>query len=104
MPLQNRFVTQIMVLVALAAPLIGAVSLPARADDSLLCRPAENHQVCIVSIKRSAKNFWEYRVQLKIDGQIRPKERYDCRRSLLPSPADEQPSTQALRELVCSSI
>lgn len=75
---------------------------PALAGETLLCRTIEGHEVCVMSIRRSAKNFWEYRVELRVDGQIRPTERYDCRRALRPLPNQKQPSPQALHELVCS--
>ncbi|WP_107667280.1 hypothetical protein [Cyanothece sp. BG0011] len=43
------------------------------------CRQIKGHQVCLVKIKRSAKNYWEYRASVKIDQEIRPIEIYDCR-------------------------
>lgn len=43
------------------------------------CQQINGHQVCIVKIKRSAKNYWEYRVAVKTDQKIRPIEIYDCR-------------------------
>lgn len=43
------------------------------------CRPINGHQVCIIKIKRSAKNYWEYRASVKIDQEIKPIEIYDCR-------------------------
>ncbi len=91
-------------LIALIIPLyLALASLPASAlaGEVLLCRSVEGHQVCVLSIKRSAKNFWEYRVQLRVDGQPQPQERYDCRRTLRPGPNPQQPSTQALHQLVC---
>ncbi len=44
------------------------------------CRQINGHEVCIIKIKRSAKNYWEYRASVKIDQEIRPIEIYDCRR------------------------
>lgn len=38
-----------------------------------------DRQICIVEIKRSAKNFWEYQAVVSIDGEIRPQEKYNCR-------------------------
>jgi hypothetical protein len=71
------------------------------ASEPLLCRTVETHQVCILSIKRSARNFWEYRVQLGVDGQPRAKERYDCRRTLRSINTQAEPSPQKLHQLVC---
>ncbi len=53
-------------------------SLPATASMPI-CRNYNNHQICILSIKRSAKNYWEYRVALRVDGITRPIEVYNCR-------------------------
>ncbi|HAC65903.1 MAG TPA: hypothetical protein DCF68_20815 [Cyanothece sp. UBA12306] len=43
------------------------------------CREIDGHSICIEKIKRSAKNYWEYRTSLKVDGRIRPTEVYNCR-------------------------
>ncbi len=51
-------------------------ALPAAAS---FCRQVNNHLICIVSIKRSAKYHWEYRAAVKIDGVPRPIELYNCR-------------------------
>src|ERR687885_2472480 len=53
-----------------------AVALPAEAS---FCRNSNNHSICILSIKRSAKNYWEYRAAVSIDGVKRPIEVYNCR-------------------------
>ncbi|MEH1912366.1 MAG: hypothetical protein V7L05_13770 [Nostoc sp.] len=37
------------------------------------------HQICILSINRSAKNYWEYRAAVSGDGVKRPVEVYNCR-------------------------
>ncbi|MEH2162956.1 MAG: hypothetical protein V7K38_18500 [Nostoc sp.] len=37
------------------------------------------HQICIISINRSAKNYWEYRAAVSVDGVKRPTEVYNCR-------------------------
>ncbi|MBW4541914.1 MAG: hypothetical protein KME43_22625 [Myxacorys chilensis ATA2-1-KO14] len=64
-------------LLALLLSLIGL--LPAEAA---LCRDYHQHQICVLSIKRSAKNYWEYRASLRVDGFVRPVEVYDCRHRL----------------------
>lgn len=53
-----------------------AVALPAEAS---FCRNSNEHLICILSIKRSAKNYWEYRTAISIDGVARPIEVYNCR-------------------------
>ncbi len=44
-----------------------------------VCRNLQGHQICIISIKRSAKNYWEYRAIVSVDGVKRPLEVYNCR-------------------------
>lgn len=53
-----------------------AVARPAEAS---LCRTSNDHLICILSIKRSAKNYWEYRAAISVDGVERPIEVYNCR-------------------------
>lgn len=53
-----------------------AVALPARAA---FCRTVNGHDICILSIKRSAKNYWEYRASVSVDGVASPVEIYNCR-------------------------
>ncbi|MEG3989365.1 hypothetical protein QUA13_19800 [Microcoleus sp. S28C3] len=52
------------------------VALPAEAS---VCRHDRGREICIVDIKRSAKNYWEYRVILSVDGVKKPLEVYNCR-------------------------
>ncbi|MFB2978793.1 hypothetical protein [Microseira sp. BLCC-F43] len=49
---------------------------PAQAS---FCRTSDRRVICIKSIKRSAKNYWEYRAVVSIDGVARPLEVYNCR-------------------------
>ncbi|MEH2285706.1 MAG: hypothetical protein V7K90_31065 [Nostoc sp.] len=49
-----------------------------------VCRNSDDynglhHQICILSISRSAKNYWEYRATVSVDGVKRPTEVYNCR-------------------------
>ena len=34
-----------------------------------LCHTIQNQTVCILTIKRSAKNYWEYSAAVSIDGK-----------------------------------
>ncbi len=52
------------------------VALPAEAS---VCRNYQGREICIVDIKRSAKNHWEYRVILSVDKVKQPLEVYNCR-------------------------
>ncbi|MDJ0634227.1 MAG: hypothetical protein QNJ34_13640 [Xenococcaceae cyanobacterium MO_188.B29] len=47
--------------------------------EAATCRQLGNHSICILSIKRSAKYYWEYRAAISIDGQKKPVEIYNCR-------------------------
>lgn len=47
--------------------------------EAATCRTLDGHQICIIQIKRSAKNYWEYRAIVSIDGKKRPREVYNCR-------------------------
>lgn len=53
-----------------------SVALPASAS---VCRSYDSHLLCILSIKRSAKNYWEYRATVSVDGVKRSIEVYNCR-------------------------
>lgn len=52
------------------------------ANAALICRELNEHKICILSIERSAKNYWEYRASIQIDDQIRPVEIYDCKKRI----------------------
>jgi len=52
-----------------------SVALPAEAS---VCRNYQGREICIVDIKRSAKNYWEYRVTLSVDQVKQPLEVYNC--------------------------
>lgn len=54
-----------------------AIAPPAQALN--YCRTVGDHQICLLDVKRSAKNYWEYRAVVSIDGQPRPLEIYNCR-------------------------
>ena len=56
------------------------------AAQAAYCRTVEGHEVCILDIHRSAKNYWEYRARVSVDGEARRMAVYDCRdRTLLRS-------------------
>lgn len=45
-----------------------------------MCRDRFGQKVCILKLKRSAKNYWEYRAKVSVDGEKqRYKEVYNCR-------------------------
>ncbi len=64
--------------VAIAGLALACWMAPAHAKE--FCRWAGDREVCILRIERSAKNYREYRAQVRIDGKKRPLAVYDCRR------------------------
>jgi len=51
-----------------------------------VCRNYDGQQICILSINRSAKNYWEYKAIVSVDGKKRPLEVYDCRQKVRIQP------------------
>ncbi|ACK66626.1 conserved hypothetical protein [Rippkaea orientalis PCC 8801] len=47
--------------------------------EASFCREIDGQSICIETIKRSAKNYWEYRASVKVDGVVKPIEIYNCR-------------------------
>jgi hypothetical protein len=74
---------------------------PVRAE---FCRQADGHRICIVSIKRSAKNFWQYQAIVNIDGIDRPSASYDCRARLITEADGNTASFRSRQDgkIVCS--
>lgn len=86
---------------------VGLLGWVSEAAASVLCRDVAGQEICIESIKRSAKYVWEYRVVLSVDGQTRPVKRYDCRHrqqtDLDPEPAIPA-SEAALQQFICALV
>ncbi|MBW4481617.1 MAG: hypothetical protein KME14_03645 [Tildeniella torsiva UHER 1998/13D] len=90
------------------AGLVWAVSLLSwveAASASILCRDVAGQEICLESIKRSAKYAWEYRVVLKVDGQTRPIKRYDCRQQTELDPESASLNSEAaLQQFICALV
>lgn len=82
-------------------------------SNTAICRDREawtesnrhNLEVCILKLKRSAKNYWEYRATVSINGQKQKnQEIYNCRdRTLTRKGKYPIPfKTNSPGELVCS--
>jgi hypothetical protein len=56
---------------------------PARAE---FCRTIEGQRICILDIKRSAKNYWQYQALVSINGATKGRASYDCRERLITDP------------------
>jgi hypothetical protein len=67
-----QYLTGLLILSLLVVP-------PAQAS---FCKSIASQKVCILSIDRSAKNYWEYRVQLTVDRIPQSSAVYDCRQQL----------------------
>ena len=65
--------------IAIAAICSLLLAIPAAPAIAKTCRTVGEQQICLISVKRSAKNYWEYRAVVEIDGDRRPLEVYDCR-------------------------
>jgi hypothetical protein len=80
----------------------------APAAQAFTCRNYNSHKICILSIKRSAKNYWEYRASVIIDGVKTPVDLYNCRQRVRVSYNDaKHPITMAFGEndageLICN--
>ena len=75
--------------------------------DATMCSDRFGREVCILKLKRSAKNYWEYRATVSLDGEKqRDKEIYNCRgrtltrRGKFPIPFKEN----SPGELVCKTF
>lgn len=67
------------------------------------CYTIQTHLICLISIQRSAKNYWEYRVKLSVDGVIQPLEIYNCRDRLRISKRNSIAfTTNGIGEKVCA--
>lgn len=75
--LYNSVLLRVVVLVLLLNFLV--LFPTASANAAPTCRMTGEHTICILTIKRSAKNYWEYRASVKVDDQVRPVEVYNCR-------------------------
>jgi len=75
--------------------------IPARAE---FCRQVDGHQICIVDIKRSAKNYWQYQALVRIDGIDKPAASYDCRDRLITDLDGNMSSFRSRKDgqIVCS--
>ncbi|GET36776.1 hypothetical protein [Microseira wollei] len=79
------------------------LALPAQAS---FCRTSNHRVICIKSIKRSAKNYWEYRAVVSIDGVARPIEVYNCRDrlKLRPDGTIVEFESDGAGELICNLL
>ncbi len=70
------------------------------------CRKIEDHSICIERIKRSAKNYWEYRVLEKVDGKVRTPRVYNCRDRIITKKDGtvEKFTNHGIGNLICNVL
>lgn len=95
------------ILTALLLVLVWAtcIALPANAAQ---CQTIAGQEVCILNLRRSAKNYWEYWAQLSINGTKQPERIYDCRvfarersRNIPPELSAETVKAESIGSFVC---
>ncbi|MCM1985084.1 hypothetical protein [Lyngbya confervoides] len=64
---------------ALLILLLWGIMAPEVEAKPQLCQSVGDHEVCILKMKRSAKHYWEYWAAVSVDGEVRPREVYNCR-------------------------
>lgn len=75
--------------------------------EAAMCRQDHGQEVCILKLKRSAKNYWEYRAKVSFDGKEQSNlEVYNCRDRTITRkgkyPIPFKPDS--LGELVCKIL
>lgn len=72
--------------------------------EAAMCRQDNGQEVCILKLKRSAKNYWEYRAKVSFDGKEQNNlEIYNCRDRTITRKGKYPVSFKldSLGELVC---
>lgn len=95
-----RFLVLGLVLFGLLSVTIAPVS------EAGMCKMFDNHQICIISLKRSAKYHWEYRAKLSIDGVAQGEWIYNCRDRLRVSSDGKQSKIEpnSFGEYLCGRV
>lgn len=75
--------------------------LPMPIAAASICHTEGEQQICLVSIKRSAKYFWEYRAVLNINGKKQAPEKFDCRIEFNKTDGDRRTARDIRRAFVC---
>ncbi|GAB4384933.1 MAG: hypothetical protein Kow00121_49140 [Elainellaceae cyanobacterium] len=93
----------LLICVVLVSTLLVVQIQPAQAA---FCRQMGDRTICILDIKRSAKNYWEYRASVRIGKQVRPVEVYNCRDRLRIQPDGTVTPFEAngAGELICTTL
>lgn len=68
------------------------------------CRTVGTQQICLISVKRSAKYYWQYRAVLKINGKRQPTEKFDCHPRNTKTQHEQLSLQDQKRAFVCNII
>ncbi|ELS00141.1 hypothetical protein [Gloeocapsa sp. PCC 73106] len=76
-------------------------NLPAIA---LNCYDYQGQKICLLNIQRSAKYYWQYRVDVTINGKKQPQTTYNCLQKTKQSKSGNilDFTTNDLGQLICS--
>ncbi|MGK7932470.1 MAG: hypothetical protein AB4041_13705 [Microcystaceae cyanobacterium] len=85
-------------IVAILAMIQPAYALP--------CYHYHGNEICILRLKRSAKNYWEYRGSAKLNGKLLPNTIYNCRNRIkIFKNGDKLPfQPDGVGEFICQAI
>ena len=85
---------------------VGVLSLGqgAIAAESERCQTIAGQEICVESLRRSAKYYWQYRAVLKIDGKRQPTEIFDCHSRTLKMTGDRPSASEKKRQFVCGLL
>jgi hypothetical protein len=96
---------RIIITFLLALVWTAGMALPAVAAQ---CQTVASQEVCVLNLRRSAKNYWEYWAQLSINGVKQPERVYDCRvfakersRNIPSELSAETVKSESIGSLVC---
>ncbi len=73
---------------------------------ALSCYPYQGTEICILTIKRSAKYHWEYRASVKVNGVTYPDQVYNCRTQTKKGKYGKETafSPQGVGEFLCKKV
>lgn len=84
---------------------------PDPAGAAMTCHTVAGQRLCLESIKRSAKYFWQYRAVVSVDGQPQPEAVYNCQAPPLKSaaveaskPINAKASEVSAQDFVCQTV
>lgn len=88
------------------ACLISGLIFETPSAEAAICRQLGEQQICIVDIQRSAKYYWQYRVSVTVDNQLRPREIYNCRDRVRISERGDRIAFQdeGIGDLICRLV